>query len=97
MKIALDENKNKITPAKGVKGFCPSCGTPVISKCGLKNIHHFSHENKTIQCKNRGMTEWHYSWQEIVKIESRAVEVTIGKNRADIWHPKAYAIEIQSR
>jgi len=46
---ALDENKNIVsitdTLDKKEKLFCPCCGVKVLFVKGIKNKHHFRHEN----------------------------------------------------
>jgi len=43
MKFAVFNN-NKIEASKGAKGYCPSCGSELIAKCGNVKINHWAHK-----------------------------------------------------
>jgi competence CoiA-like predicted nuclease len=43
MKFAVFNN-SKIETSKGAKGYCPSCGSELIAKCGNVKINHWAHK-----------------------------------------------------
>ena len=43
MKFALI-NGDKAEATKGAKGFCPSCGSELIAKCGEVKVNHWAHK-----------------------------------------------------
>ena len=81
MLYALLNNK-KIKPKKGItNAICPISQSVVIPKCGLINVHHWSHKYKNI-CDDWAigkMTEWHRFWQNC--FHSKNVECIIKQNK----------------
>lgn len=74
MKFAI-VNGERVTARPKLIGECPGCGSPMVSKCGDINVHHWAHQGKR-KCDHwwENETEWHRhwknqfpdSWQEIV-------------------------------
>lgn len=63
MKFALLNDK-KIEATKGAKGFCPSCGSELIAKCGEIKVNHWAHKgNRNCDPWWENETEWHRSWK----------------------------------
>lgn len=99
MKFAIIDG-NKIEATKGAKGFCQSCGTEMIAKCGEFKINHWAHK-KIQQCDTwwEKETEWHrewkgnfpIEWQEIIQFDNFTNE----KHIADVRTDKDLVIEFQ--
>jgi len=82
MRYAVDH----VEPTQGARSTCPSCGAPVIAKCGRVMVWHWAHEaNSDCDPWSEPTTEWHLAWQRRVPVECR--EVVIGPHRADIVLP----------
>ena len=99
MMFALSGNGNRIVAEHGLQGFCPGCYELLIPKCGIINVHHWSHDGTT-SCDNwhyEPKTFWHKNWQELFHIND--IEVGIKKTDefhiADIVGNKDVVIEIQ--
>jgi competence CoiA-like predicted nuclease len=61
MKYAIVNNA-KTEAIKGVKGFCPNCGSELIAKCGERKINHWADKgNRTCDPWWEPETEWHRS------------------------------------
>ena len=74
--------------------MCPTCGSPVIAKCGEQNAHHWAHETlEECDTWSENVGPWHLSWQELVA--EQYVEVTIGPHRADIVGNSRLVVELQ--
>jgi competence CoiA-like predicted nuclease len=90
----------KTTPMKGLRGVCPGCGKQVTAKCGMINIHHWSHLQRT-DCDPwwEPMTPWHIDWQDQFAEDWREVilrDIHTGEfHRADIYTPNEVTIEFQ--
>ncbi|NOT79946.1 MAG: hypothetical protein HOP07_13205 [Bacteriovoracaceae bacterium] len=99
MKFAIVDNI-KSEPKKGQTGFCLSCGSLMISKCGEKKIHHWSHKGK-LECDTwwENETQWHRNWkghfpedwQEVVHRD----ETTGERHIADVKTDQEWVIEFQ--
>lgn len=76
------------------RGVCPTCGAPVIAKCGAIKTHHWAHESRD-DCDtwSESVGPWHLAWQQLVAEEH--IEVTIGAHRADIVGNHGKVIELQ--
>ncbi|RPD39300.1 competence protein CoiA [Chitinophaga barathri] len=63
MRFALIDNL-RVEANPGLKGICPGCGQPVLTKCGTIRVHHWAHQ-RTELCDSWGEpeTEWHRSWK----------------------------------
>lgn len=77
MQFALDENGNRVSIEKSIKGKCykcPCCGTEVIQKKGEVMIWHFAHKSLA-DCvdyyDHKG--EWHRAMQELFPEQNREV------------------------
>ncbi len=77
------------------KGFCPSCGEEVISKCGEIKIWHWAHKSN-FECDDwyEPESKWHIDWKNNFSKERQ--EIIIGKHRADIKTKKGIVIELQN-
>lgn len=99
MKFAIVNNE-KVEAAKGLKGFCPICQEPVISKCGSIKVNHWAHK-RCSHCDKwwENETEWHRNWknhfpeewQEFVAFDEKTGE----KHIADIKTNNDMVIEFQ--
>lgn len=100
MKFALINNIKSVA-VKGVTGYCPSCNSELIAKCGNKKLHHWSHK-KISNCdpwwENEG--EWHRRWKNCFPIdwqESIFIDaVTNEKHIADVITSSQLVIEFQN-
>lgn len=99
MKYAL-VNDGKREAVKGLAGSCPSCGNPMIAKCGEKKIHHWSHKGK-LECDPwwENETQWHRDWKGYFPIDWQEVthrdEATGEKHIADVKTSKGWILEFQ--
>lgn len=86
MLYALSQTKERIKASKGLEGYCPDCGQPLIPKCGMIKIHHWGHKNLSPDCKYdyHDMCEWHYKWQELAETFGYDTEISFKERRADI-------------
>jgi hypothetical protein len=93
MQFALNQFKERIKPTPKAIGFCPSCGSPLIPKCGQILCWHWSH--KTLDCDPwyEPESEWHRNWKSLFPDDWQ--EVTMGNHRADIKTPRG-VIEFQA-
>ncbi|WP_083768026.1 MULTISPECIES: competence protein CoiA family protein [unclassified Nocardioides] len=73
---------------------CPTCGAPVIAKCGKINVWHWSHGAHP-ECDPWAEPDslWHRTWQEAVPEERR--EVPFGRHRADLVTAQGVVVEVQ--
>lgn len=99
MKFALiDGEKSEAT--KESKGFCPSCGSELVARCGETNVNHWAHKGSR-NCDPwwENETEWHRSWkdnfpkewQEKVHIDEKSGE----KHIADVKTDSDWVLEFQ--
>lgn len=93
MQFALNQFKQRIKPAPKSIGFCPSCGSPLIPKCGQILCWHWSH--KTLDCDPwyEPESEWHRNWKSLFPDDWQ--EVTIENHRADVKTPHG-VVEFQA-
>jgi competence protein CoiA len=98
MKYALICGK-KSEATKGALGYCPSCGSEVIARCGEKKINHWAHKGKrTCDPWWENETEWHRSWKGHFPIEWQEVVHKADndeKHIADVKTDTGWAIEFQ--
>lgn len=99
MKYA-EVNGIKVEAAKGVKGFCPSCGSELIPKCGTRKINHWAHKGfRTCDSWWEPETEWHRSWKNMFPEEWQEIilpdKQTGEKHIADIRTNQGLVIEFQ--
>lgn len=87
----------RITATPGGAAVCPSCGSPVVAKCGKIKVWHWSHSTRDCDSWSEGMTEWHASWQDLFPLEWREVVIRRGKqfHRADVLLPNGRVVEFQ--
>jgi len=98
MKFAL-VNQQRQEAQPELLGQCPSCGHPMVAKCGEVKIWHWAHQGKR-SCDPwwENETEWHRkwkaqfpdAWQEVVH---RANDGT--KHIADVKTDRGWVIEFQ--
>lgn len=99
MKFAIVDNV-KSEPKKGQTGFCLSCGSLMISKCGEKKIHHWSHKGK-LECDTwwENETQWHRNWKGHFPVDWQEVvhrdETTGERHIADVKTDQEWVIEFQ--
>jgi len=98
MKYALICGK-KTEATKGATGYCPSCNSEVIAKCGEKKINHWAHKGKrTCDPWWENETEWHRSWKGHFPIEWQEVvhKADNGERHiADVKTDTGWTIEFQ--
>lgn len=98
MKYALICGKKTEATKKAI-GYCPSCSSEVIAKCGEKKINHWAHKGKrTCDSWWENETEWHRSWKGHFPIEWQEVihkADTGEKHIADVKTDTGWAIEFQ--
>lgn len=99
MQFALIDDK-RMKPASNLKGICPICKQPVISKCGNQRIHHWAHKSVAL-CDSwkENETEWHRlwknkfpdDWQEVIHHDPKTNE----KHIADVKTAGGMVVEFQ--
>ena len=99
MKFALVNNA-RTEAIKGVKGYCPFCGSELIPRCGSIKIHHWAHKSK-LNCDHYWETEtlWHRfwknnypsEWQEKIFFDDQTGE----KHIADVFTDYNLVLEFQ--
>lgn len=102
MRWAHDADRQVIGPRiSGKMGFCPSCGKPVIAKCGVIMVWHWSHlSGRDCDPWAEKLTGWHTDWQDILEgYRSAKIEVPITKHgethRADAVLMDGTVVELQ--
>jgi len=98
MKFALI-NGDKAEATKGAKGFCRSCGSELVAKCGEVYINHWAHKGKR-NCDPwwENETDWHRSWkgkfpidwQEVIQFAENGE-----KHIADVKTESGWVLEFQ--
>ena len=98
MKFALFNNE-KIEATKGENGFCPSCGSEVIAKCGEIKVHHWAHKgNRNCDPWWENETQWHRVWKNNFPAEWQEVvnHADDGERHiADVKTPSGWVLEFQ--
>lgn len=98
MKFALI-NGERTEATKGAKGFCPSCGSELIAKCGEVKVNHWAHKgNRNCDQWWENETEWHRSWKGKFPIDWQEVIHFDGngeKHIADVKTQSGWALEFQ--
>lgn len=92
-------NDIKSEPSPGLKGFCQSCGSTMIAKCGPIRVPHWAH-SKCEGCDPwwENETIWHREWKDqfpIVWQEVRSEDTDGVVHIADIARPDGFFIEFQ--
>lgn len=99
MKYALIDGE-KFEATKGAKGFCPSCGSELVARCGETNVNHWAHKgNRNCDPWWETETDWHRSWknnfpkewQEIIHTDEESGE----KHIADVKTASDWVLEFQ--
>lgn len=73
MQLAL-VNGERQQAQRGLQGVCPSCGEPVIPKCGTVKVEHWAHKGKlTCDPWHEPETPWHRAWKRNFPIENQEV------------------------
>jgi competence protein CoiA len=88
------------SPRRGTRGACEACGSPTISKCGGKIVHHWAHASRQ-SCDPwwENETPWHREWKERFPPECRERCLTAANgeiHRADVITASGIVIEIQN-
>tara|TARA_R110000868_G_scaffold400516_1_gene675100 strand:+ start:101 stop:877 length:777 start_codon:yes stop_codon:yes gene_type:complete len=98
MKFALVDNQ-KTKATKGAKGFCPSCGSELIAKCGEVKLHHWAHKGvRNCDPWWENETQWHRSWKSHFSKEWQEVvhKADNGeKHIADVKTEHGWVLEFQ--
>lgn len=99
MKFSLVNGQRK-EAQPNLSGVCPTCGRPVIAKCGEVKAWHWAHRGKR-DCDHwwENETEWHRAWkdkfpenwQEIIHHDEKSGE----KHIADVKTAQGWVIELQ--
>lgn len=98
MKYALLDGK-KILAKPGLIGYCLSCGSELIPRCGNIKIHHWAHKSVKM-CDNwwENETQWHRDWKNLFPNEWQEV-VQIAddgeKHIADVKTTEGWVVEFQ--
>jgi hypothetical protein len=81
----------------GARAACPSCGKPVVAKCGHIVVWHWAHQSKDCDPWAEPMSEWHARWQQLAPADRQ--EVVMEKNgerhRADVIARNGGVLELQ--
>lgn len=98
MKFALI-NGDKAEATKADKGFCPSCGSELIAKCGEVKVNHWAHKgNRNCDPWWENETDWHRSWKGKFPIEWQEViqfDNSGEKHIADVKTQSGWVLEFQ--
>ena len=98
MKFALSNGK-KTEATKGAKGFCPSCGSELVAKCGEIKVNHWAHKgNRNCDPWWENETDWHRSWKEKFPIDWQEViqfDNSGEKHIADVKTERGCVLEFQ--
>lgn len=95
------ENKQggKVLAGLNREGFCPTCQSLLVPKCGRVKIWHWAHKAKP-DCDNwaEGETAWHSEWKERFHQGwcEKTIENVFGRHRADVFVPGGGVIEFQN-
>lgn len=89
------------TSYSGQRAICPTCGKPVVAKCGEIVTWHWSHlSGPDCDPWKEPLTGWHLLWQQFLEFyRSARIEVPIKRShsahRADAVLPGGKIIELQ--
>lgn len=83
----------------GGRGECPTCGSPVLAKCGPRVMHHWAHAGRK-DCDPwwENETAWHREWKSLFPGACREISYTAldGEiHRADVVTKTGIVIEFQ--
>ena len=98
MRWAIACNERSL-PSPGLVGSCPTCGEPVIARCGTQRVHHWAHRGKR-SCDRwwEPETEWHRGWKQEFPEEWQEVPLpseTGERHIADVRTSQGLTIEFQ--
>lgn len=98
MKFAL-VNKQRQEAQPDLRGECPGCGRPVVSRCGEIRAHHWAHQGRRL-CDPwwENETEWHRTWKDRFPTDwQEIVHTAEGGERhiADVKTDQQWVIEFQ--
>jgi competence CoiA-like predicted nuclease len=98
LKFALI-NGDKAEATKGARGFCPSCGSELIARCGDVKVNHWAHKgNRNCDPWWENETDWHRSWKGKFPIEWQEVihfDESGEKHIADVKTESGCVLEFQ--
>jgi len=99
MRFALIDDK-LVEAAPGLQGLCSGCLQPVIAKCGIQRIHHWSHRtSKTCESWWEPESQWHRAWKSNFPVEWQEKVLpdqrTGEKHIADVRTSHGLVIEFQ--
>lgn len=98
MQFALVNDERAEAFPRG-RGFCPTCGSEMIAKCGPRIINHWAHHGRR-ECDPwwENETPWHRDWKNRFPADCREVSHTADDgeiHRSDVKTPTGIVIEIQ--
>jgi len=98
MKFALI-NGDKAEATKAARGFCPSCGSELIARCGEVKVNHWAHKgNRNCDPWWENETDWHRSWKGKFPMEWQEVvhfDKSGEKHIADVKTESGCVLEFQ--
>lgn len=90
-------NGMRVSAEPGMRGECPSCGQPVMAKCGRIKAWHWAHATNDCDGWSEGLTAWHLNWQS--RFPNEWQEINVARrgecHRADVCTPSGIVIEFQ--
>lgn len=91
--IVGDQHANATPQARGI---CPSCGSDVIAKCGLKVVWHWAHTS-CADCDHwsEPETAWHAAWKSRFAETEKTIRRGSEWHRADAVTPTGVVLEFQ--
>lgn len=92
--MIYDSNRDRATP--GSRSSCPSCGGPVVAKCGRLVAWHWSHLSTDCDPWSEPESQWHLGWKDHFESLGAQTEVRMPPHRADIIDTNGRIIELQS-
>lgn len=92
-------NGHKTEPQPKLKGFCPSCNSEMIAKCGQVKVWHWAHKGK-LPCDLwwEPETKWHRDWKDQFPVEHQEIihHAQSGeKHIADVRTDQGVVVEFQ--
>ena len=99
MKIAFDDNRNRIKPTfSGQRAKCPLCDSILIGKCGEIYVWHWQHDHdRNCDPWKEHETDWHSKWKAFFPDDWQEIilERDGEKHIADIKTTNNIVIEFQ--
>lgn len=98
MKFA-DISGERVEAQPGTSGTCPSCGAPMVAKCGDLRVWHWAHRGVRVCDKWwESETEWHRAWKNEFPVDWQEV-IHLAQNGkkhvADVKTNSGMVIEFQ--